>query len=246
MTMSKREAIRAQRQRRKRQQRITTILVISGIVLVLAALFISPYVVNALRPVGAIATITPFERPLVDGRAMGNPDAPVVVEVFEDFQCPNCKGYSDNAEKSLVESDYITSGQVYYVFRQFPFIDSNLATQESHQAANASMCAAEQGRFWDYHDMLFTNWSGENEGAFTDQRLTAFAEALNLDMKQFNACFKGNLYKSQIDSDLNIGQKYGVHGTPSVFVNGVAVRPGYVPTYDDLKQAIDAALAVSG
>jgi len=246
MKTNKREAIKAQRLRRKREQRKNTFLIVGGVVFVLIALFISPYIVNALRPVGEVSSITPVERPLVDGRSMGDPLAPVVVEVFEDFQCPRCKDFSDTVEKSLVDSDYITGGQVYYIFRQFPFIDRNSASKESHQAANASMCAAEQGRFWDYHDMLFVNWNGENQGAFIDKRLVAFAENLGLDMGQFNACFKDNKYESEINSDYNLGLGYGVNGTPTVFVNGSGVTPGYVPSYDDLVQAINTALAGGG
>lgn len=246
MSPSKREEVKAQRLRRKRQQRMNTLLIIGGIVLILVALFISPYIVNALRPVGEVTAITKLERPLVDGRAMGDPNAPVVVEVFEDFQCPRCKEFSDTVEKSLIESEYLTSGQVYYVFRNFPFIDRDTAGQESHQAANASMCAAEQGSFWDYHDILFVNWNGENQGAFIDKRLVAFAENLGLNMDQFKTCFKDNKYEVEITSDYDLGLKYGVQGTPTVFVNGTGVTPGYLPSYDDLKQAIDAALAGGG
>jgi protein-disulfide isomerase len=242
MSTSKRVDVKSQRQRRKRQQRKNTFLMVGGIVLILVLLGVSPYIVNALKPVGEVNTVTKIERPMVDGRAMGDPQAPVVVEVFEDFQCPRCKDYSDTVEKSLLESDYITSGQVYYVFRHYPFIDRNSASQESHQAANASMCAADQDAFWDYHDMLFVNWNGENQGAFVDKRLTAFAETLGLDMEKFNTCFKANTFKSEIDSDYDLGLRYGVQGTPTVFVNGTSVTPGYVPGYEDLKAAIDAAL----
>jgi protein-disulfide isomerase len=132
---------------------------------------------------------------------------------------------------------------VYYVFRHYPFIDKNTTTKESYQAAKASMCASDQDAFWDYHDMLFVNWNGENQGAFNDKRLAAFAEALGLNIEQFNSCFKGDTYESEIDADYDQGLKYGVQGTPTVFVNSTAVTPGYVPSYEDLKAAIDAALA---
>jgi protein-disulfide isomerase len=221
-------------------------LIIGGIVLILAALFISPYIVNAMRPVGAINQITEVARPYEDGRAIGNANAPVVVEVFTDFQCPSCKQYSETIEMSLINSEYVANGQVYYIFRQFPFIDRSSITKESHQAANASMCANEQGEFWSYHDMLFANWNGENDGAFNDKRLVAFAETLGLNMDQFNACFKDNTYEAEITSDYDLGLGYGVSGTPTIFVNGQVVRPGYVPTYEQLVQEIDAALAEDG
>ncbi len=246
MSTSKREEVKAQRMRRKRQQRMNMFMIVGGIVLILVALFISPYIVNAMRPVGTITPITEVDRPYEDGRAIGNADAPVMVEVFTDFQCPSCKQYSETIEMALINSEYIANGQVYYIFRQFPFIDRYSITKESHQAANASMCANEQGRFWDYHDILFANWNGENDGAFNDKRLVAFAETLDLNMDQFNACFKDNTYEAEITADYDLGLGYGVSGTPTIFVNGQVVRPGYVPTYEELAQEIDAALAAGG
>ena len=246
MSVNKRDDVKAQRLRRKRQQRMNTFMIVGGIVLILVALFVSPYIVNALRPVGEVTSITTVERPLEDGRAMGDPLAPVVMEVFADFQCSACKAYADSVEKSLIESEYISGGAVYYVFRQYPFMDRDVTTKESQQAANASMCAAEQGRFWDYHDMLFVNWGGENVGSFIDKRLVAFAENLGLNMEQFNTCFKDKKYETEIAAEFDMGAKYGVTGTPTVFVNGEVVTPGYVPSYDDLVQAIEAVLAGGG
>jgi protein-disulfide isomerase len=246
MSTSKREEVKAQRQRRKRQERKNTFLIIGVVILIVVAILVYPSIVNALTPVGEVTTITKMERPLVTGRTMGDPNAPVKVEVFEDFQCPRCKDYSDTVEKSLVESDYIVSGQVYYIFRHYPFIDQNVAGKESHQAASASMCAAEQESFWDYHDMLFVNWNGENQGAFIDKRLSAFAESLGLNMEQFNSCLKENKYEDEINSDYDLGLRLGVQGTPTVFVNESAVTPGYVPSYEDIQQAIEAALTGGG
>jgi protein-disulfide isomerase len=246
MSVTKRDAIKAQRMKKKRQQRMNTILGVGGVLVVLILILASPTIYNELKPAGDFVRITPVARPLADGKAMGNPNAPVTIEVFEDFQCPSCKGYTETIEKQLSESNYISGGQVYYIFRQFPFIDSNSITKESHQAANASMCAMEQGQFWDYHDILFANQSGENQGSFNDKRLQAFAESLGLDMTAFNKCFNANTYSTQIQDDLQMGQNYGVTGTPTVFLNGTLVTPGQVPTYDQLKAAIDAALAGGG
>ena len=243
MSSNKREEVKAQRLRRKREERMRGFLIVGGIILILVALFISPYIVDKLRPVGSITPITPLERPLVNGTAMGDPNAPVVIEVFTDFQCPSCRQFADIVEKSLAESDYISNGAVYYIFRQYPFIDRNSPGQESHQAANASMCAAEQGRFWDYHDMLFANWNGENEGAFIDKRLVAFAESLGLNMDRFDTCFETNTYESEITADYTRGLQYGVEGTPTVFVNGELVVPQpRVPSYTDLVTKIEEIL----
>ena len=138
----------------------------------------------------------------------------------------------------------VASGQVNYVFHNFPFIDRGTwtsAQKESHQAANAAMCASAQGRFWDYHDILFANWTGENVGDFNDNRLVAYAQALKLDMTSFITCFKANTFQTQIDADLADGNSMNVTGTPSIFVNNKEVTPGSVPTYQQIQQAVAQA-----
>jgi protein-disulfide isomerase len=149
--------------------------------------------------------------------------------------------------EALLIQNYVATGKVYYVFHHYPFIDDYAGSGESDQAANASMCAGEQGRFWDYKTILFANWNGENIGAFSDRRLLALGESLGLDMNQFEKCFNTNAYKVQIDQDFSDGISRGVNSTPSVFVNGVlVVNPNganLVPAYEDVAAAIDAALA---
>jgi protein-disulfide isomerase len=241
-TVSKRQAIREQRIKKQRQQRIMVIFGISLIALLFAALLVLPGIQAARAPVGEITQITPMPRPPGEGAALGDPNAPVLIEVFEDFQCPACQTYSELVEPQIIQ-ELVETGQVRYVFRHYPFIDDNSASRESDQAANASMCAAEQGRFWDYHDMLYANWNSENQGAFADKRLVAFAETLELDMDDFNACFRENRYESQIQADEAAGRQMGVTGTPSVFVNGKNIKPGYVPTFEDVQLAVQEALS---
>lgn len=237
--MSKRQELREKHRKQQRQQKMVIIVMVIVGALLLATALIYP----TLKPVGEVTTITPrvFNSP-VNMTSVGNPDAPVKVDVWEDFQCPACKSYSEQIEPAVI-ANYVETGKVLYTFRHYPFIDTQSATKESHQAANASMCAGAQGRFWDYHDMLFTNWNGENQGAFNNKRLVAFAEALGLGMNEFNSCFDQNQYEAEIEKDFTDGQNIGVSGTPSVFVNGVQLTPGYIPSYDELSTAIENALA---
>jgi protein-disulfide isomerase len=246
MPLSKREEIKAQRTRKKRQKRITTVLWVGGVIILLVLLFASPTIINKLKPAGSFVEITPVVRPMESGKTIGNTNAKVKIEVFEDFQCPACKEFTDNVESQLIQSTYISSGQVYYEFMHWPFLDSNSITKESHQAANASMCAMDQGKFWDYHDILFANQNGENLGAFADKRLQAFAESLRLDMTAFNKCFKANTHSGEIEANYQQGVTAGVNSTPTVFLNGKDVSPGSIPTYQQIKSAIDAALAGGG
>jgi protein-disulfide isomerase len=241
---SKRQVIREQRERKQRRQRLLTILGITVVALIVAGLLIAPSARNAMAPVGDIISITPEARPQPNGREMGDPSAPVLVEVWEDFQCPACQTFTQNVEP-LITENFVATGNVRYVFRFFPFLDDRSASKESDQAAHASMCAADQNKFWEYHDMLYANWDGENRGAFSDKRLVAFAETLGLDMGEFNQCFEAGEHEELINQDTADGIAAGVSGTPTVFVNGTVVRPGFVPSYEELAQAIEAALGTS-
>ncbi len=237
--MRKRQDLREKRRKQQKQQRVLIIIMVAvGAILIAAAL-----IIPTLSPVEDVVQITPqaFSAP-VNRNAIGNPDAPVKVDVWEDFQCPACARYSENVEKLIIQN-YVETGKVYYTFRHFPFLDDRSATKESDQAANASMCAGEQGRFWDYHDMLFANWNGENQGAFSDKRLIAYADALGLKMSDFKTCLNENRYRKQIEQDTADGVAIGVSGTPSVFVNGQQVTPGYIPSYEELSRVIEAALS---
>jgi protein-disulfide isomerase len=237
------ETIRGERRKQKQRQHLATLLIVGGGVLLVVAVIVIIALGGNKTPSNTSTPIpiTPISRPQANGLAMGNPEAPVRIDVWEDFQCPMCVQYTDNVERKLIDS-YIVNGIVYYIFHQYPFIDKNVGGKESKQSANASMCANEQDRFWDYHDIVYANWNGEGEGAFSDKRLTTFAETLGLDMVAFNSCFKANRYQDQIDKDYQAGVSVGVSGTPSVFVNNKEVTPGYVPSYEQMVQAIQEAL----
>ncbi|MFC2064896.1 DsbA family protein [Chloroflexota bacterium] len=237
--MSKRQIIREKRRKQQKQQRlIIIVMVVIGALLITAAM-----IYPSIKPVGDVVSVPPRTfNTQVDMNSLGDPNAPVRVEVWEDFQCPACVGYSQQIEPLLI-TNYVETGKVYYSFRHYPFIDSMVPTGESQQSANASMCAGEQGRFWDYHDIIFANWNGENQGAYSDKRLVAFAENIGLELTSFKTCFDQNTYADQIAKDFADGQAIGVTGTPSVFVNGVQVTPGFVPGYEQLASIIDAALA---
>jgi protein-disulfide isomerase len=177
--------------------------------------------------------------PSPDGRELGDANAPVSVEVFSDFQCPSCRKFATSVEPIVIQQ-YVASNQARLIYRHFPFLGD-----ESMQAARASMCAAEQDRFWEYHDVLFANWNGENKGAYKNEKLQAFASAVSLDMDAFTTCMNEDRYQSVIDQDYSLGKERGVKGVPSVYVNGKIVSPGYIPSVKDMQKAIDEALGKS-
>ncbi|HSB03152.1 MAG TPA: thioredoxin domain-containing protein [Anaerolineales bacterium] len=236
---SKRQERRAKMQRQRQQQRW---IIIGFIVLVVA--FLAVIVYSQRKPPGDIFKVTPAALPNPNGLSLGDANAPVTIDVFEDFQCPACKSFTENIEPLVIEN-LVTPGKARYTFHQYSFIDGEGASNggESDQAANASMCANEQGKFWEMHASLYANWNGENQGAFRDSRLQAMAESIGLDMNAFNTCFKDNKYKKEIQADYDLGKQMGVNGTPTVFVNGVqAGQPGKIATYDEIAQAVEQAL----
>jgi protein-disulfide isomerase len=240
-TPSKRKEIKESRRQRQRKQRLVIFGIIGIVVLLIVFFIAAPSIRAALNPVGTIVQITPDGYTQTTGMSMGNPNATVKMEVYEDLQCSNCRNFSMEVQPQIVK-DYVTTNKIYYTVRMYPFLDYQTATQESHQSANAAECAADQNRFWDYEKMLFANWEGENVGSYTDKRLVAFAHSLGLDMNAFNTCFNSNKDKDRINQDLNLGVQLGTdqRGTPAIYINGKYVSNW---NYDNLKQLIDTALA---
>ncbi len=236
--VSKRQERRAKMQRQQQQQR----WVVMGVIVLVVAVFVGAVIWQQIKPPGDIIKVTPAALPSPNGLSLGNANASVTIDVFEDFQCPACKAFTENTEP-LVIQNLVATGKARYVFHNYSFIDGPGASNggESDQAANASMCANEQGKFWEMHAILYAN-SEENQGAFSDRRLQAMAQSIGLDMNAFNTCFSANKYKQEIQADFDLGQKMGVSGTPTAFVNGKqAGAPGQIPTYDDIAQAVQQA-----
>lgn len=112
---------------------------------------------------------------------------------------------------------------------------------ESNWAAEASECAGDQDAFWEYHDFLFDNHGGENQGAYTKDNLKKFAATLGLDTKAFNECMDSGKYSELVQSQTNIARQIGVQSTPSFVINGQALI-GAQP-FDAFKQVFDSLLA---
>jgi protein-disulfide isomerase len=236
--VSKRQERREKMQRQQRRQRLNII----GVITVVAALVVLAVIWPQLRPVGEIITVTPAALPNADGLSLGDPSATVAIQIFEDFQCPACRRFTESTEPLIIEN-LVATGKARYEFHHYPFLDGNGVGSigESDQAANAAMCANEQGKFWEMHSILFANWNGENQGAFSNRRLQAMAESIGLDMDAFNSCFNTDQYESDIQADFDLGQQMGVSGTPSVFVNGQRVgQAGQVPSYQEIADAVNA------
>jgi|WetSurMetagenome_2_1015567.scaffolds.fasta_scaffold56455_1 protein-disulfide isomerase len=247
--MSKRQEIREQRRREQLRNRIITIaLVVVGALFVTFALIL-PSVNNArlatsatqtaenATPVPVLTIVPAVFNTKVNGQHLGDPNAPVKVDVYGDFRCSACKFFSEQVEPQIIK-DYVETGKVYLTYRFFIVIDGGDGTDASLRSANAAMCAAEQNRFWDYDNTLYTNQVTESALLYTDERLTTMAENLSLDMTKFNSCYQAKKYAGDVQADINQGLSLQIRGTPSVFVNNKLV-----PDFQQTSQAIDTALA---
>ncbi len=242
--LSKRQQRRAQIQRQGQQRRLFTI----GLIVIGAALLVFAFVWPQIKSVGEIVTVTPAaDLPNPNGLSLGDPAASVIIDVYEDFQCPACQFFTESIEPLIIQN-LVATGKARYVFHNYPFIDGSGvgSSGESDLAANASMCASEQEKFWEMQSIIFANWEGENLGNLSDRRLQAMADSIGLDMRAFNDCFNANKYEEEIQADFDLGQEMGVTGTPTVFVNGTQVGdPGKIATYEQIAQAVEAALGAS-
>lgn len=241
--MSKRQIRREQIRRKEQRGRLIGI----GLVSLVAILFAFVIIYPNLKPVGAIAVPEVITRPNVKFNAAGNPDAPIKLEEYSDFQCPYCGKFTKETEAKLMDT-FVTDGSVYFVYHSF----GDFIGPESASAAEAAYCAGDQEKFWEMHDMIFANQNGENAGAFVDKKLIAFADKLELNMTDFRACFNGNDYKDLITQDAKDALAASIQATPSFImsytVNGelkTKLIEGAQP-YDAFKQEIEIALAEIG
>ncbi len=146
---------------------------------------------------------------------LGKPDAPVVVEAWEDFRCPACGAFNQSIKPTLID-EYIVSGQVKLVFRHFPLQQHDPGATLAAQAAE---CAADQGMFWPYHDVLF---SVQDQGAeaYTMSRLIGYAQDLGLDRDTFSQCMTGQKHLEAVQASRQEAIRQGHNATPTVLVNG--------------------------
>ncbi|MBI3259229.1 MAG: DsbA family protein [Ignavibacteriae bacterium] len=175
-----------------------------------------------------------------DDPVLGNANAQVTVIEFSDFQCPFCKRFYDDTEGQL-KANYIDTGKVKFVYRDFPLSFH----QNAEIAAEAADCALEQGKFWEYHDILFTKGSGDGTG-LDSQSLKQYAADLKLDTTKFNQCLDSGKYKNEVQKDTTDGSNAGVSGTPTFFIGspqkGYTMLVGAQP-YATFQQAIDQELS---
>jgi protein-disulfide isomerase len=178
----------------------------------------------------AIKLSEPRKQVEAKGPARGPDNARVTMVEFSDFQCPFCSRAHDTVEQVM----QAYAGKVRLVFRHFPLdIHKNAA-----KAAEAALCANEQGKFWEYHDMLF-----KNQQTLEVTQLKDHANAVGLDQAKFASCLDSSKFSKAVQEDMAAGQQVGVSGTPAFFINGVMLS-GAMP-FDEFKRVIDQELGTN-
>ncbi len=167
----------------------------------------------------------------INEKVKGSQNAPVIIIEYSDFECPFC-GKFFRETLPLIESNYINTGKVKFIYKHFPLRNIHFNAQI---AAEASECANEQHKFWQYHDLLF-----QNTPNFKENNLIQYASQINLDVDQFSKCLSSGKYKSVIEEELKEGIKNGITGTPGFLINNKLVTGAQ--SFSVFEQIIESSL----
>ena len=234
--MGSKQAIQERRRKRQLQNNIILWIMGAGVVLVIGAIVFAIISNNKV-------TVPELTQVQQDGlSALGNPDAPIVIDEFSDFGCSHCADFGLETKK-LLEEEFIKTGIVYLRFHS---VGSLLGSSATLQAAEAAYCAGEQESFWNFHDLVFTNQVKlfSNRTAENSKFYLEFAEILDLDLNQFETCLVERTYQSRAADDESLARQNGITGTPSFLVNG-QLLVGNQPI-ENFRLVIEEALAADG
>ncbi|MFN0146895.1 MAG: DsbA family protein [Dehalococcoidia bacterium] len=182
---------------------------------------------------------------LAKGASIGNPDAKVTLEAYEDFQCPFCLLFTMLLEPTVMD-EYVAPGKVRFVFRNFPILGA-----ESVRAALASVCAADEEKFWPFHQRLFLEQAkagqldGEklNVGRFSPENLRTYATDAGAAGAAFDACVQDAVTLAKVQDEVDSARQLGLRGTPSLVLNGKPVATP--PDAAAMRKLLDDALAAA-
>ncbi|MDH3855618.1 MAG: DsbA family protein [Nitrosopumilus sp.] len=147
-----------------------------------------------------------------DSPIMGDSNAPITILEWGDYQCTFCYKFHQNT-MDIINEDFIKTGKVKLIFKDFP-----LNGPDSLLAAEASYCAQDQKKYWQYHDELYSNWKGERTGWITRESLDEFGDTVNLNLDEFNICLNEHKYQDKVISLYEFGKEIGIDATPSFLV----------------------------
>src|SRR3989344_754109 len=183
---------------------------------------------------------------LLEGAAAtaGNGNAPVIMVEYSDYQCPFCRSWFNSA-KSQLDSEYIETGKILFVYKDFPLSFHPMA----QPYAEAARCAGEQDKYWQMHDKIFEEQGKFGSGTvsnITEADVKGWATEMGMNAESFNSCIDSGNYADEVQANFNEGAQFGVSGTPSFFIgkrDGTGQLIVGAQPYSAFKQAIDALLS---
>ena len=166
---------------------------------------------------------------------LGDPSAPITILEWGDYQCTFCYRFHQSSLNIILE-EYIDSGKINLVFKDFP-----LNGPDSILGAEAAYCAGDQGKYWAYHNELYSNWAGERTGWINFDSLNQFAKSVNLELDEFTSCLDEHKYKQKVLELEKFGKEIGIDATPSflIFNDKKIIKIRGNQPIDVFRQAID-------
>lgn len=211
---------------------LSTLYVILGVVAIAGIGFVAYQMTRASAAREPVeVTMDPAELQRVQGISIGEADAPVVIYEFADFQCPAC-GQFATFVAPLIKENLVEKGIARYVYYDFPLVQIH---PNAFIAARAGRCANEQGKFWEYHDVLYGRQSEWAHARNPDDLFVGYARQVGADEAAFERCLKSDRYAEEVTQSMKLGESLRVSGTPSLFVNGKMVQPG---NYRELEEIV--------
>lgn len=191
------------------------------------------------QPSKKIAGSVNFDIPSF-ARFLGDESAPISIVEFGDYQCPFCKRMFDQTEPQLIQ-EYVMSGKA-----KFYFLDFVILGPDSLTLSEGAWCAEEQGKYYEYHDYVYSNQGDENSGWGTPEKVKSFARDLELDVEEFSLCLDSKKYESRVQQLTAMAQGLGSTGTPTSFIGneelGFTLINGAQP-YAAFQQVLEQLLA---
>lgn len=238
MTKSTSANLRATKTRRKTENNNIGIWIVGISAAIVLVVVLAVALSN--RPATLAVSAPDLPEDWLVGTTMGSPDAPVIIQAWEDFLCPACRQWTTAIEPKLVD-EYVKSGQVRIEFHQFPL---SIHAPGAEMGAQASLCANDQNAFWPYHNRLFPA-QDQGQAGFTIDSLVRYADELGLDSRAFMDCMSSQKYRADVAASGNEAIEMGLNATPSILVNGTRMNNPF--DYEgEMKTLIEAALAESG
>jgi len=166
---------------------------------------------------------------------LGDPSAPITILEWGDYQCTYCYRFHQSSLNIIIE-EYVDSGKINLVFKDFP-----LNGPDSILGAEAAYCAGDQGKYWSFHNELYSNWAGERTGWINHDSLNKFAKSVNLEIGEFTTCLVEHKYKQKVLELEKFGKEIGIDATPSflIFNDKKIIKIRGNQPIDTFRQAID-------